>query len=169
MSPRRQAIIHQQQRARRYTSNTDAYAFFNLLTGPELFEHVESLLPVHRERLFPPTETLSMFMAQALSADRSCQKAVNEMAVKQLLAGLKPCSTHTGGYCRARQRLPVEMVSTLVRNTGSLISHSSAKTGQWMGRPVRLVDGTTVSMPKSGAPFTTSGLSTPGVERPMIL
>jgi len=26
-----------------------------------------------------------MFMAQALSADRSCQKAVNEMAVKQLL------------------------------------------------------------------------------------
>ncbi|SFC79367.1 hypothetical protein SAMN05216577_110189, partial [Pseudomonas citronellolis] len=84
MNPRRQAVIHQQQRARRHTSNTDAYAFFNLLTGPELFEHVESLLPFHRERLFPPTETLSMFMAQALSADRSCQKAVNEMAVKQL-------------------------------------------------------------------------------------
>lgn len=89
MNPRRQAVIHQQQRARRYISNTDAYAFFNLLTGPELFEHVESLLPVHRERLFLPTETLSMFMVQALSADRSCQKAVNEMAVKQLLAGLK--------------------------------------------------------------------------------
>jgi len=151
MNPRRQAVIHQQQRARRHTSNTDAYAFFNLLTGPELFEHVESLLPFHRERLFPPTETLSMFMAQALSADRSCQKAVNEMAVKQLLAGLKPCSTHTGGYCRARQRLPVEMVSTLVRNTGSLISHYSGKTGQWMGRPVRLVDGTTVSMPDTTA------------------
>jgi hypothetical protein len=151
MNPRRQAVIHQQQRARREASNTDAYAFFNLLTSPELFDCVESLLPDHRERLFPPTETLSMFMAQALSADRSCQKAVNDMAVKQLLGGLKPCSTHTGGYCRARKRLPVEMISTLVRSTGSLISDYSAKTWQWMGRPVRLVDGTTVSMPDTAA------------------
>ncbi len=152
MNPRRQAVIHQQQqRVSRKASNTDAYAFFNLLTSPELFDCVESLLPDHRERLFPPTETLSMFMAQALSADRSCQKAVNDMAVKQLLGGLKPCSTHTGGYCQARQRLPVEMVSTLLRSTGSMISAYSAKTWQWMGRPVRLVDGTTVSMPDTAA------------------
>lgn len=151
MNPRREAVIHQQQHARRQASNADAYTFFNLLTGPELFDCVESLLPDHRERLFPPTETLSMFMAQALNADRSCQKAVNDLAVKQLLGGLKPCSTHTGGYCRARQRLPVEMVSTLVRSTGSLISAYSAKTWQWMGRPVRLVDGTTVSMPDTAA------------------
>jgi len=151
MNPRHHAIIHQQQRARRQASNTDAYAFFNLLTSPELFDCVESLLPTHRERRFPPTETLSMFMAQELSADRSCQKAVNDLAVKQLLGGLKPCSTHTGGYCRARQRLPVEMVSTLVQSTGSLISTYSAQTWQWMGRLVRLVDGTAVSMPDTAA------------------
>lgn len=95
MNPRRQAVIHQQQRARRETSSTDAYAFFNLLTSPELFDCLESLLPDHRECLFPPMETLSMCMAQVLSADRSWQKAVNDMAVKQLLGGLKPCSTHT--------------------------------------------------------------------------
>jgi len=146
MNPRRRAAILQQRRSHHLTSNADAYAFFNLLTGPELFEQVDSLLPDHRERLFPPTETLSMFMAQALSADRSCQRAVNELAIKQLRAGLKPCSTHTGGYCRARQRLPVEMVSSLVRNTGNLIS-SNARSVQWMGRPVRLVDGTTIAMP----------------------
>jgi len=151
MDLRRLAVTHQQQRVRRQASNTDAYAFFNLLTCSELFDAVESSLPDHRERLFPPTETLSMFMAQALSPDRSCQKAVNDMAVKQLLGGLKPCSTHTGGYCRARQRLPVEMVSTLVRNTGSLISMYSAQTWQWMGRSVRLVDGTTVTMPDTAA------------------
>jgi len=150
MNPRRQAAILQQRRTHHLASNADAYAFFNLLTGPELLDQVESLLPDHRERLFPPTETLSMFMAQALSADRSCQRSVNELAVKQLRAGLKPCSTHTGGYCRARQRLPVEMVSSLVRNTGNLIS-SNARSGQWMGRPVRLVDGTTVIMPDTQA------------------
>lgn len=147
MNPRHQAAIHQQQRAQRHASSVDAYAFFNLLTAPELFDCVESLLPAHRERVFPPTETLSMFMAQALSADRSCQRVVNDLAVKQLHSGLKPCSTHTGGYCRARQRLPVEMVSSLVRSTGNLISARSAQAGRWMGRPVRLVDGTTITMP----------------------
>ena len=151
MNPRRQAVIHQQHRARHLASSADAYSFFNLLTSPELFEQVESLLPDHRERLFPPTETLSMFMAQAMSADRSCQRAVNELAIKQLRAGLKPCSTHTGGYCRARKRLPVEMVSSLVRSTGNLISDSSARAGLWMGRPVRLVDGTTVAMSDTAA------------------
>ncbi|MCW2294023.1 hypothetical protein M2262_004073 [Pseudomonas sp. BIGb0408] len=60
MNPRRQAAILQQSRTHRLTSNTDAYAFFNLLTGPKLFEQVESLLPDHRERLFPPTEALSI-------------------------------------------------------------------------------------------------------------
>ena len=56
-----------QRRVQRHIENTDAYGFFNLLTGPEFLDEVESLLPEHRERLFPPTETLSMFTAQALS------------------------------------------------------------------------------------------------------
>jgi hypothetical protein len=53
---------------------------FNLLAGPELFERVEAALPEHRERLFPPTGTLSMFVAQVLSADGSCQHVVNASA-----------------------------------------------------------------------------------------
>ena len=65
--------VSQQHRVRRHARNNDAYAFFNLLTDEALLSKVESLLPDHRERLFPPTETLSMFMAQALSPDRSCQ------------------------------------------------------------------------------------------------
>ena len=58
----------QQRRVRSQVRDSDAYVFFNLLTGPELFDKVESLLPAHRERLFPPTETLSMFLAQTLSS-----------------------------------------------------------------------------------------------------
>ena len=85
----------QQRRIRAQARGSDAYAFFNVLTGPELFDKVESVLPDHREHRFPPTETLPMFLAQALSANRSCQKAVDEAAIKRLAAGLKPCSTHT--------------------------------------------------------------------------
>ena len=56
---------------------TKAVEFFNILTSPELLAMTEALLPEHRERLYPPTVVLSMFMRQVLQADGSCQKAVN--------------------------------------------------------------------------------------------
>lgn len=59
----------QQKRVRSHARNSDSYAFFNLLTGPELLEKLESELPEHRGGLFPPTETLSMYLAPALSQD----------------------------------------------------------------------------------------------------
>lgn len=142
---------HQQRRIRNHAGNGDSYAFFNLLTGPEMLEQVESLLPEHRERLFPPTEALSMFLAQAMSADRSCQRVVNESAMKRLAGGLPGCSTHTGAYCRARERLPVEMVCGLVHHTGRLMSGQTPQAWHWRGRPVRMVDGTTVPMPDTPA------------------
>ncbi|WP_439854803.1 hypothetical protein [Pseudomonas yamanorum] len=102
-------------------------------------------MPVYRKRLFSPLETLSLSMGQALRTDRSCQQAVDNLAIKQLQAGLQPCCTHAGGYCKARQHLPVEMVSSLVRRSSHLINAHYAGTQLWMGRPVRLVDGTTTS------------------------
>lgn len=151
MHPNPRTFAQQPRRVQRHARNSDAYSFFNLLTGPELFEKVELLLPKHRERLFAPTETLSIFLAQALSADRSCQKAVNEAAVRRVAAGLGACSTHTGAYCRARARLPVEMVCTLARYTGQWITAHAPQPWCWRGRPVRLVDGTTVVMPDTPA------------------
>lgn len=69
------AKAQQQHRIRKHARDSDAYAFFNLLTSEDMLDKIESLLPEHRERHFPPTETLSMFMTQALSADGSCQKS----------------------------------------------------------------------------------------------
>lgn len=60
------------------------------------------------------------------------------------------CSAHTGAYCRARQRLPQVMVSTLVRQAGRTMTARVAG-GCWQSRPVRLVDGTTVQMPDTPA------------------
>ncbi len=146
MNPNPHSVSYQPPRVREYATNSDSYRFFNLLTGPELFDQVESLLPEHRERLFPPTETLSMFLAQAMSADRSCQSAVNDAAIKRLTGGLALCSTHTGAFCRARQRLPVDMVSILAGDTARLVSEQVPQEWRWRGRAVRLVDGTTITM-----------------------
>ncbi|RDH90891.1 MAG: IS4 family transposase, partial [endosymbiont of Seepiophila jonesi] len=91
MHPSQHVRIHQQKRISAHAANSDSYEFFNLLTGPEFLDKVESLLPDHRERLFPPTETLSMFLAQAMSADRSCQNVVDDAAIKRLMGGLSAC------------------------------------------------------------------------------
>ena len=66
------SVLSQQHRVQRYAAASDAFGFFNQLTSPDLLDTLESTLPDHRERLFPPTETLSMFLAQALKPDRSC-------------------------------------------------------------------------------------------------
>jgi hypothetical protein len=141
------SVFTQQRFIQSQRDESDCQSTFNLLTSDLLFDEVEKLLPEHRERLFPPTETLAMFVAQALSADRSCQHIVNQAAVKRLVTGLPTCSTHTGGYCRARQRLPLEMVSGLTRYLGQKIDQQLPDKWRWHGRRIRLVDGTTVTMP----------------------
>jgi hypothetical protein len=92
-----------------------------------------------------------MFLSQALSADRSCQQAVDESAIKRLTQELPRCSTHTGAYCRARQRLPLAMIRSLVHSTGQQTSARTPTAWHWRGRPVRLVDGTTVPLPDTPA------------------
>jgi hypothetical protein len=146
MHPKHQSPLHQQKRISHYAGNTNSLAFFNILRSPQLVDHAESLLPAYRQRLYPPTETLSMFLAQALSADGSCQQVVNTTMVKRVINGLEPGKTDTGAYCKARARLPLSMVSTLACHTGELITSNSASWWNWQGRPVRLVDGATVTL-----------------------
>ena len=61
------------------------------------------------------------------------------------------CRTRTGAYCKARQRLPITMVSSLVKQTGRLVDKTIPDNWRWRGRPVRLIDGTTVTLPDTRA------------------
>ena len=130
------SVSGQQRFIQSQRNESDCLSAFNLLTSDILFDELEKSLPKHRERLFPPTETLAMFVAQALSADRSCQHVVNQAAVQRLVTGLPICSTNTGGYCQARQRLPLEMVSGLTRYLGHQIDQQLPDEWRWHGRRV---------------------------------
>ena len=125
----------------------EAVDFFNALTGPELLEKTEALLPQHREREYPPTVALAMFLKQALSQDRSCQRVVNGWIAQCVAEGLTPPSARTGGYCRARTRLPKQMITALARETGELLCRQARPGWRWRGRSVKLGDGTGVVMP----------------------
>ena len=146
----RNARSDQQQRrsdVQQCAQQTKAVDFFNVLTSPRMLATTEAHLPEHRERLYPPTVTLSMFMRQALEDDASCQKAVNGWAAQRAADGLRPMSVRTGGYCRARQRLPLVMVQELARETARQLNELAMPAWCWRGRSVKLVDGTGISMP----------------------
>lgn len=128
-------------------NKSDCYGFFNLLTEPKLLDIVEEQLPDYRERIYTPTVTLSLFISQTLSSDGSCQNIVNDYVVKRAFNGFEPCSTGTSAYCKARQSLPTQMLSSLAKQSGQMVVEHMPDTWQWRGRRVILVDGTTVTMP----------------------
>jgi hypothetical protein len=163
--------LHQRQKeiARRI-HGVLAVEIFNALTGAELIEITEALLPEYRERLYPPTVTLSMYVKQVLEEDGSCQRAVNHWAAQRVAEGLSAVSASTGAYCKARQRLPLEMVKALVEQTGRVLSERAEGTWNWRGRKVKLVDGTSVSMldtPENQTEFPQSSSQAEGLGFPL--
>lgn len=159
-----------QENIRQRIHDRHAVDFFNILTGPQLLELTDAYLPEHRERLYPPTVTLSMFIKQVLEVDGSCQKAVNGWAAQRAAEGLSPRSVRTGGYCKARQRLPVEMMIALTRETGKLLCDQANTGWRWRGRTVKLVDGTGISMPDTPdnqEQYPQSSNQAPGVGFPL--
>ena len=163
-----------QQHARNLTHRArtiEAVDFFNLLTAPELLQMTEVVVAgEHRERLYPPTLALSMFMGQVLSEDGSCQKAVDSWAAQRAAEGLSVQSVNTGAYCKARQRLPLEMVRSLGPHTGVLLSERAQAGWRWRGRSVKLVDGTGILMPDTAANqacYPQPSSQAPGVGSPL--
>lgn len=101
----------------------------------------------YRERTYGPLRTLMLFIEQVMGADHSCQDAVARGASQQVRLQAGPCSLNTGPYCKARQRLPLGLVQRVSRTVAQRLSACQAEHWKWRGREIKLVDGTTVSMP----------------------
>jgi putative transposase len=97
--------------------------------------------------VYTPAITVWVFLSQCLSPDHSCRDAVARLIAWRLTRGLSPCSADTGAYCTARSDLPEEALHGLVRETGKQVEHESSQTWLWHGRRVRVVDGSTITMP----------------------
>jgi hypothetical protein len=97
--------------------------------------------------IYTPYVTVWVFLSQCISPDHSCRDAVARLIAWRLSQGQKPCSADTGAYCTARADLPEEVLHALVRETGKEIEDRSPEGWLWHGRKVRVVDGSTVTMP----------------------
>jgi hypothetical protein len=113
----------------------------------ELEQMVREEAGNYRERTYGPLRTLLLFIEQVMGADHSCQYAVARGASREVGRQPAMCSLNTGPYCKARERLPMGLVLRLSRTVAERLSARQAKHWKWRGREVKLVDGTTVSMP----------------------
>lgn len=91
---------------------------------------------VWRDRTLGPVETIYLFIAQILHGNTSCAH------VRQL----GNFAFTRSAYCEARKRLPVDVLRTLLRETGRRVRTGASPTGRWRGHRVVSVDGSTFSM-----------------------
>ena len=113
----------------------------------ELAQWVREEAPKHRNSKYAPLRTLMLFIEQVLGADHSCQDAVARGASQTRDYKSAKINLNTGTYCKARKRLPFGLVVRLSRAIAQGTSASQAEHWKWRGREIKLVDGTTVSMP----------------------
>ena len=97
--------------------------------------------------IYTPAVTVWVFLSQCLSPDHSCRDAVARLAAWRTAQGLAPCSADTGAYCTARDALPEATCRELVRCSGRELETQAPPSWLWHGRRVRVVDGSTITMP----------------------
>src|SRR5580704_13830770 len=124
-----------------------------------------------RQRVYTPAVTLLTFLSQVLDHDHSCRQAVARLLAFRSARGLRPCAPDTGAYCKARGRLPEPLLRELTRDTGRRVAEQAPAAWLWKGRPVKIVDGTGLSMPDTPAnqrAYPKSKKLPPGVGFPLV-
>jgi DDE family transposase len=123
-----------------------------------------------RERVYTPWITLSLFLSQVLSEDHSCDEAVDRLQKLRYDQGLPPVSTETTSYCQARDRLPEGVFWELVHRTGRAVHEKADISWLFHGRPVKIIDGSTVVMPdtvRNQEAYPQPGSQAPGLGFPI--
>jgi len=100
-----------------------------------------------RDRIFNQWRTFWLSLAQVFSLGQTCNEALKKAQVWLWCEAKKIISSNTSAYCQSRNRLnPVyldEIHQRLVEQTERRIPSKSL----WYGRHVKVVDGSSVSMP----------------------
>ncbi|RRK01622.1 IS4 family transposase [Opitutaceae bacterium TAV3] len=100
-----------------------------------------------RERVFSARMTFWTFLSQVLDRSCSCREAVRRVQAWYSGRGLSVPDGATGGYCQARQRLPLEVLRKAFASVGLWIKQRHRDAYLWLGHRVKVIDGTGMSMP----------------------
>lgn len=128
-------------------ASADGLPFAGILSAERIEDALREEEATWREDVYTPLLTLWAFLSQVVCPDGSCRAAVARVLAWLVSRDETPCTPQTGPYCKARQRLPEKLLRRLVRETGRGVHDEMPAEWLWKGRRVKVVDGTTVSMP----------------------
>jgi len=126
--------------------------FSKILTEEEIdevFDQEASRFAQEEDDIYTPSVTLWAFLSQVLhkGEQRSCLAAVSRVIVLLAALGREPCANNSGAYCKARAKLSETVLMRLTTHVAIGCEKEVPPAWLWKGRHVKLVDGTTVSMP----------------------
>lgn len=98
-----------------------------------------------RQRTYPQSLTFWAFLSQVLSPGSSCREVVRKVQAWYAPQDKAPDSG-TSAYCQARSRLPVARLMELHQRLADKLSARVTTPELWLGRRVKVVDGTGVSV-----------------------
>ncbi|MCC5653086.1 IS4 family transposase [Nostoc sp. XA013] len=101
----------------------------------------------YKKRLFDPLITLWAFLSQVLDTDKTCNNAVSKIIAHLAGEEVEVPSTDTSAYCQARARLPEKLLEKLFNSSAQNLEAKVTQEHLWCGRNVKVIDGSTVSMP----------------------
>ncbi|MHC5894634.1 IS4 family transposase [Nostoc sp.] len=101
----------------------------------------------YKKRLFDPFITLWAFLSQVLDSDKTCHNAVSKIIAHLAESEVEIPSTDTSAYCQARARLPEKLLEKLFNYSAHNLEERVTQEHLWCGRDVKVIDGSTVSMP----------------------
>lgn len=148
--------------------NSKDLPFSEVLTKEDLSRHIKNMK--YRERIFSPEVTLWAFLSQAIEDDKSQQAAVSRIVAAAVAQGKKIPSANTSAYSQARSRLSEKSLATLTRETARQIESSTPNEWLWKSKRIKLIDGSTLSMPdtaKNQEIYPQSRSQKPGVGFPI--
>jgi DDE family transposase len=145
------SLVRQVESIQRQFAQAPGLPFAQLLPPTLLHELLHEHSIEYRDRIYTPLTTLALFLSQCHDEDQSLRQAVLRHLAQRRLDGLPACSTDTAAYCRARQRLPEQFLAALTRQTGQRLLLDAPAKWFWHGRHVKIVDGSTLSMPDTPA------------------
>jgi hypothetical protein len=87
------------------------------------------------------------FLSQVLDTDKTCHNAVSKIIAHLAGEEVEIPSTDTSGYCQARARLSEKLLEKLFNSTAQNLEEKVTEEYLWCGRNVKVIDGSTVSMP----------------------
>lgn len=104
-----------------------------------------------RCRLFSRSTTFWTFFAQVLTVDGSCREALRKLQAWQAAQGLSLADSNTSAYCQARGRLQIDGLRKMHEHVAREVRRRATTSQSTFGRPVKVVDGTGLSMPDTKA------------------